>query len=198
MNINIDYEKSVRRQRLVYLGTRKKRFSLAIWNYLSGILTLLVCLSLLAFAMYDQAETVLIAVLSLVTLLVIISMFLQNRLVRAKSARSEEDQSAIIRFLLRKYPGIIRHNCSEQIIIITRPSQSVLNKEFLVLQDEEHVYMNISLYNRGRLNMFLAIPHYFVCRAVLRHFRQALLRSAEPMAHGNRTSAGVSLPHRPA
>src|SRR5216684_9195097 len=121
MNLNIDFEKSVRRRRLIFQGTRKQRFLLSVRSFMSGALLLLLCLSLLALAYYEGSEPFLLVLLSLPALLVIISIFLQNRLARAKGFRSHEVQTAIIRFLLRKYPGIIRHNCSEQIIIITRP-----------------------------------------------------------------------------
>jgi len=144
-----------------------------------GILALLFSLSLIIFALYDEPDPVVLALMSLPALLVIISMLLQNRLAKAKSSHPQEDQTAIIRFLLQKYPGIIRHNCSEQIIIITRPRQSFLNKEFLILQDREHIYMNISLYSRGNLKyMFLSIPQYITSRAILRSFHRTVLRSA--------------------
>jgi len=150
---------------------------------MSGALLLLICLSLLALAYYEGSEPFLLVLLSLPALLVIISIFLQNRLARAKGFRSHEDQTAIIRFLLRKYPGIIRHNCSEQIIIITRPRKSFFNKEFLILQDGEHIYMNISLHGRGNLTyMFLAIPQYITSRSVLKNFRQTIIRSAQRRA----------------
>jgi hypothetical protein len=124
------------------------------------------------------SDSLLLALSSLPAFLVIISLFLQNRLVRANGFRTHEDQTAIIRFLLRKYPGIIRHNCSEQIIIITtNPHQSFFNKEFFILQDGENIYMNISLYSRGNLKyMFLSIPQYLTSRSVLKHFRRTIVR----------------------
>jgi len=178
MNLNIDFEKSVRRQRLTFHGTRKQRFLLALRSFVSGIFVLMICLSFVGFAYYMGTEPVLLALLSIPAFLVIISLFLQTRLARAKGFRSHDDQTAIIRYLLRKYPGIIRHNCSEQIIIITtNPHQSFFNKEFFILQDEDHIYMNISLYSRGNLKyMFLSIPQYLTSRAVLKRFRRAVIR----------------------
>ena len=179
MNVSIDFEKSIRKKRLVYQGTRKQRFFLSVRNFMSGVLALLACLAFIAFTYYGGATPAIVALVSVPALLVIISLFLQNRLVSAKSTRAEEDQTAIIRFLLHKYPGIIRHNCGEQIIIITSPRTSTFNKEYLILQDGEHIYMNISLYSRGNLKfVFLSIPQYFTSRVVLKNFRQAILRSA--------------------
>ncbi len=176
MNLEIDFEKSVRRQRLTFQGTRKQRFLLSLRSFVSGIFVLMICLLLMGFAYYLETEPIVLALLSLPAFLVLISLFLQNRLARAKGFRSYEDQTAIIRYLLRKYPGIIRHNCSEQIIIITtNPHQSFFNKEFFILQDGENIYMNISLYSRGNLKyMFLSIPQYLASRAVLKHFRQSI------------------------
>jgi len=138
----------------------------------------MICLLLMGFAYYLETEPIVLALLSLPAFLVLISLFLQNRLARAKGFRSYEDQTAIIRYLLRKYPGIIRHNCSEQIIIITtNPHQSFFNKEFFILQDDDHIYMNISLYSRGNLKyMFLSIPQYLTSRAVLKRFHHAVVR----------------------
>jgi hypothetical protein len=179
MNRSIDFAKSIRRKRLIYQGTRKQRFLLSVKHFLSGALTLLICLALIAFVYYGGAAPAIVALVSVPALLVIISLFLQNRLASAKSTRAEEDQTAIIRFLLRKYPGIIRHNCGEQIIIITSPRTSTFNKEYLILQDGEHIYMNISLYGRGNLKfVFLSIPQYLTSRAILKNFRQTILRSA--------------------
>lgn len=179
MNANIDFKRSVRTQRLIYLGTRKQRFLLSVRHFLPGIFALLLSLLLVAFALYNKVDTVSLGLLSLPALLVIISMALQNRLVKTKSSHPYEDQTAIIRFLLQKYPGIIRHNCSEQIIIITRPRKSFLNKEFLILQDGEHIYMNISLYSRGDLRyMFLSIPQYITSRVILKNFRRTILHTA--------------------
>lgn len=138
----------------------------------------MICLFLVGFAYYMGSDSVMLALSSLPAFLVIISLFLQNRLARANGFRTHEDQAAIIRFLLRKYPGIIRHNCSEQIIIITtNPHQSFFNKEFFILQDGENIYMNISLYSRGNLKyMFLSIPQYLTSRSVLKHFRRSVVR----------------------
>ena len=183
MNVNIDFEKSVQRRRLVFQGTRKQRFLLLMRSFMSGILLLLVCLLLVAFTYFTESDPIVLVLVSLPALLIIISLYLQNRLAKAKGFRSQEDQTAIIRYLLRKYPGIIRHNCSEQIIIITRPRKSLFNKEFLILQDGEHIYMNISLYSRGNLKyIFLAIPQYITSRSVLKHFRQTIVRSAQRRA----------------
>lgn len=180
MNKNIDFAKSVRRNRLIFQGTRKQRFVLSLRSFLSGIFILLMFLALFLFAYYNNSDTFTLTLLALSALLVIVSMWLQNRLVRTKSTRIQDDQTAIFRFLLRKYPGIIRHNCSEQIIIITRPRRSFFNKEFLILQDGEHIYMNISTYSQGNLKyMFLSIPQYFTSRAVLKNFRRAFVRGAQ-------------------
>lgn len=177
MNVNIDFARSVRRKRLIYQGTRKQRILLSLRSFLSGILILVFFLALIVLTYYDNPDPVTLTLLSIPALLVIVSMMLQNRLARTKSKRIQDDQTAIFRFLLRKYPGIIRHNCSEQIIIITRPRKSIFNKEFLILQDGEHIYMNISLYSQGNLKyMFLAIPQYFTSRAVLKNFRRAFVR----------------------
>lgn len=177
MNLDIDFEKSVRRKRLTFQGTRKQRLLLSVRSFISGILLLVLCLSLVGFAYFTGLDPFLLALMAIPALLVIISLFLQTRLARAKGFQSHEDQMAIIRYLLRKYPGIVRHNCSEQIIIITRPRKSFFNKEFLILQDGEHIYMNISLYSRGNLRyMFLSIPQYLTSRTVLKHFRRSVLR----------------------
>jgi hypothetical protein len=179
MNRSIDFAKSIRRKRLIYHGTRKQRFFLSVKHFMSGTLALLVCLALIAFVYHGGADPAIVALVSVPALLVIISLFLQNRLASAQSTHAEEDQTAIIRFLLHKYPGIIRHNCGEQIIIITSPRTSTFNKEYLILQDGEHIYMNISLYGRGNLKfVFLSIPQYLTSRAVLKNFRQTILRSA--------------------
>jgi hypothetical protein len=176
MNLDIDFEKSIRRQRLTFHGTRKQRFLLALRSFVSGIFVLMLCLSLVGIAYFTGTDPVVLVLLSLPAFFVIISLFLQTRLARAKGFRSHADQTAIIRFLLRKYPGIIRHNCSEQIIIITtNPHQSFFNKEYFILQDGENIYMNISLYSRGNLKyMFLSIPQYITSRSVLRHFRRTV------------------------
>jgi hypothetical protein len=143
---------------------------------MSGSLVLLLCLSLIAFAYYAGSEPFILALISLPALLVIISLFLQNKLARTKGFTSQESQTAIIRYLLKRYPGIIRHNCSEQIIIITRPRNSFFNREFLILQDGDNIYMNISLYSRGNLKyMFLSIPQYLTSKSVLKQFRQNIL-----------------------
>jgi len=176
MNANIDFEKSVRRRRLIYLGTRKQRFYLWVRHFIPGILALLLCLSLIILALLNHADPLSLAFISFPALLVTVSMLLQNRLAKTKSSRPYEDQTAIIRYLLQKYPGIIRHNCSEQIIIITQPRNSLLNKEFLILQDGDNIYMNISLYSRGNLRyMFLSIPQYITSKVILKNFRRTVL-----------------------
>jgi len=177
MNLDIDFEKSVRRQRVTFQGTRKQRLMLSLRSFVSGIFVLMICLLLVGFAYYMGTDPVMLALLSMPAFLVLISLFLQNRLAMARGFRSHEDQTAIIRYLLRKYPGIIRHNCSEQIIIITtNPHQSFFNKEFFILQDGENIYMNISLYSRGNLKyMFLSIPQYLTSRSVLKHFRRTVV-----------------------
>jgi len=180
MNRSIDFAKSIRKKRLIYQGTRKQRFFLSVRHFMSGALTLLICLALIIFVYYSCADHSIVALASVPALLVVLSLFLQNRLASAKSSRAEEDQTAIIRFLLRKYPGIIRHNCGEQIIIITSPRTSTFNKEYLILQDGEHIYMNISLYTRGNLKfVFLSIPQYLTSRAVLKNFGQTIHRAAK-------------------
>ena len=164
---------------MVYHGTRRQRLFLSVKHFMSGALTLLISLALIVFVYHGGAAPVIVGLVSVPALLVIISLFLQNRLASAKSAHAEENQTAIIRFLLHKYPGIIRHNCGEQIIIITSPRTSTFNKEYLILQGGEHIYMNISLYGRGNLKfVFLSIPQYLTSRAVLKNFRQTILRSA--------------------
>jgi hypothetical protein len=177
MNLKIDFEKSVRRQRLTFQGTRKQRLLLSLRSFVSGFFVLMICLLLVGFAYYLGTEPVVLALLSLPTCLVMISLYLQNRLARGKGFQSYEDQTAIIRYLLKKYPGIIRHNSSEQIIIITsNQHQSFFNKEFFILQDGENIYMNISLYSRGNLKyMFLAIPQYLASRSALKHFRRTVI-----------------------
>jgi len=158
----------------------KQRFLLSLRSFLSGIFILIVFLALIVFAYFNNPDPFTLILLSIPTLLVIISMALQNRLVRTESARIQDDQTAIFRFLLRKYPGIIRHNCSEQIMIITRPRKSLFNKEFLILQDGAHIYINISMYSQGNLKyMFFSIPHYFTSRAVLKNFRRAFVRGTK-------------------
>jgi hypothetical protein len=179
MNEHIDFSKSIRKRRLIYLGTRKQRILLSVRHFMPGMLLLLLCLSLVAFTLYNDPDRMILALISLPAILVIISMLLQNKLVRAKSSWPREDLTAIIRFLLHKYPGIVRHNCSEQIIIITRPRKSFLKKEFLILQDGEHIYLNISLYSKGQLRyMFLSIPQYITSRIILKNFRRAVLMNA--------------------
>jgi hypothetical protein len=180
MNINIDFEKSIRRKRLIYLGTRKQRFILSVRHRASGIFALLVSLSLIAFVYYNDAEPILVGLVSLPALLVLISIYLQGKLASAKSDRSHEDQTAIIRFLLRKYPGIIRHNCSDEVIIISNPQRSMFNREYLILQDGDHIYMNISLYSRRNLKfVFFSIPQYFKSRTILQSFRRTVLRGTK-------------------
>jgi hypothetical protein len=179
MNENIDFLKSIRKRRLTYLGSRKQRFLLSVRHFMPGMLLLLICLLLVAFTLYNELGRLTVVLLSLPALLVTISLLLQNKLAKAKSTWPREDLTAIIRFLLRKYPGIVRHNCSEQIVIITRPRNSFIKKEFLILQDGEHIYLNISLYSRGNLKyMFLSIPQYITSRIILRNFRRAVLQSA--------------------
>jgi hypothetical protein len=179
MNISIDFEKSIRRKRLCYLGTRQQRLLLSAKNHLSGILLLLLCLAGLIFAWYDDAGVPVLMFIVLLSLLVIISMFLQNKLAWAESSQPQEAQRAIIRSLFYKYPGIIRHNCSEKIIIMTRPRKSFFNKEVLVLHDGQHIYMNISLGGQEQLKyMFMSISHYFICRAILKSSRKATPRNA--------------------
>jgi len=177
MNLDIDFEKSVRRQRLTFHGTRKQRLLLSLRSFVSGIFVLMICLFLVGFAYFMGTGTPMLVLSSIPALVVLISLFLQNRLAKANGFRTHEDQTAIIRFLLRKYPGIIRHNCSEQIIIITtNPHQSFFNKEFFILQDGESIYMNISLYSRGNLKyMFFSIPQYLTSRSVLKHFRRTVI-----------------------
>ncbi|HEY4208665.1 MAG TPA: hypothetical protein VGM31_17685 [Puia sp.] len=138
----------------------------------------MLCLFLLGFAWIMGLEPAILALLALPALFVIISLFLQTRLAKAKGNQSNDDQTAIIRYLLRKYPGIIRHNCSEQIIIITtKPGQSFFSKEFFILQDGEYIYMNISLFSRGDLKyMFLSIPQFITSRSVLKHFHRSVGR----------------------
>jgi len=132
-----------------------------------------ICLIFFLFITYGGADTSTMVFAALPALAVIVSMFLQNRLAKVKGTQSREDKIAIIRFLLSRYPGIIRHNCSEQIIIISTPPTSLYNKEFLILQDGQDIYMNISLYGQGRLKyLFLTIPQYFTCKSVLKDFRR--------------------------
>ncbi|HVW60673.1 MAG TPA: hypothetical protein VHC48_11570 [Puia sp.] len=179
MNANIDFSRSVRRRRLIYQGTRKQRFLLLVRHFLPGMLVFLFCLLLITLALYISSDRITLALMSLPAFLTIISISLQNKLAKTKSSRPQEDQTAIIRFLLHKYPGIIRHNCSGQIIIITRPRRSFLIKEFLILQDGEHIYMNISLYSKGNLRyMFLSIPQYITSRAILKSYRRTVHISA--------------------
>jgi hypothetical protein len=177
MNLTIDFEKTVRRQRLTFQGTRKQRLLLSLRSFVSGFFVLIICLLLVGFAYFLGMEPGVLALLSVPACLVSISLFLQNRLAMVTGFQSHEDQTAIIRYLLQKYPGVIRHNCSEQIIIITtNPHQSFFNKEFFILQDGENIYMNISLYSRGNLKyMFLSIPQYLASRSVLKHFRRAVV-----------------------
>ena len=178
MNANIDFSRSVRRRRLIYQGTRKQRFLLLLRHFMPGMLVFLFCLSLIALALYINSDRIILALMSLPAFLAIISISLQNKLAKTKSSHPQEDQTAIIRFLLHKYPGIIRHNCSGQIIIITRPRRSLLIREFLILQDGEHIYMNISLYSKGNFKyMFLSIPQYITSRAILKSYRRNVHRS---------------------
>lgn len=149
-------------------------------HFMPGMFLLLLCLTLVAFSLlYIGPDRVTLALISLPAFLVLISMLLQNRLARATSSWSKEDQMAIVRFLLQKYPGIIRHNCSEEIIIITKPRKTFLNKEYLILQDGQHIYLNISLYSRGNLRyMFFSIPQYITSKMILKKFRRTVLRNA--------------------
>jgi len=142
-------------------------------NFMSGILALLLCLTLVVFILYIRSDSLTITLACIPSFLIILSMFLQNRLAKVQRAPSNDYEMAIIPFLLRKYPGIIRHNCSQHIIIITTPPRSFYNKEFLILQDGQDIYMNISLYGQGRLKyLFLTIPQYFTCKSVLKDFRR--------------------------
>ena len=179
MKATIDFQKSIRKQRLVYQGSASQRRLIMLGDIIPCVLALAVTLSLFFFIYYNGPARA-IPFASIPVLLVIVSMFLHNRLARVNRKNGVSDRNEIIRHLLRKHPGIIRHNSSEQVIIITDTSRLLIfKKTYLILQDESNVYMHLSLTARGKLKYILfPIPLYFMSRAILYSFSKRMVRAA--------------------
>ena len=171
MSARIDYEKSIQKERLIYRGTRMQKLAVFFKTYILGILGLILSLALFIYALFHGSGLVIILAF-LPVLPIIISMTLLNKLVKIEGTELRKNHHEIIRILLRKYPGILRHNCSEKIIIITSaPKFLSLNKEILVLLKNTHVYLNISFTVLGKVKyVFLSIPNYFKSKYVLKKF----------------------------
>ena len=181
MNTHIDFEKSTETGRVVYKGTSSQRFMISVKTLFPGIVILIV--SILFFLYVIVNGNTLVAGLAVIPIiLIILSMTFINKLAKAEGSDLRKNQTEIVRLLLRKYPGIQRHNCSERMIVITRgPRTSVFDKEILILLENEHVYMNITMLGGGQLKYILfSIPNYFRSRAMLRSFYQVV--KAQPVA----------------
>jgi|SRR5882724_2276349 len=184
MNAAIDFEKSIRHERLIYLGTTKQKMLHFLYSYIQGIFLLVINLMIFLFLLINRSQP-LVAGLALAPVLpILISMALMNRLEKAEGLEVHRNQSEIFALLLRMSPGIQRHNCSPYITIITgKPRQFSLSKDIIILQDDEHVYMNIFTSRRSRTRYILfAIPNYLKTRAVLRRFsRRITEQSLQPV-----------------
>jgi hypothetical protein len=187
MNARINYEKSIQNERLIYSGTRRQKLAVFFKTYVLGILGLILSLALFIYALFYSSRLVIILAF-LPVLPIIISMILLNKLVKIEGTEMRKNHHEIIRILLGKFPGILRHNCSEKIIIITSaPKFLSLNKEILVLLKNTHVYLNISLTVLGKIKyVFLSIPNYFKSKYILKNFcrkieEHHLQRSQQPV-----------------
>jgi len=175
MNTHIDFEKSIRKRRLIYKGTFKERLRISLQNLFVGILALIVSLAIFIYV-YFTGSQIAILLAALPVLLVLISMTLINKLVKVEGTELRRNQSEIVRLLLSRYPGIQRHNCSERMLVITKgPRTSIFDKEILILLEDTHVYLNISMLGGGQWKyVFFSIPNYLRSRAVLRNFHQKI------------------------
>ncbi|HMH21041.1 MAG TPA: hypothetical protein VK563_04670 [Puia sp.] len=176
MNAAIDFERSIRHERLIYLGTPKQKRFLAFATHIQGIVLLVINLLVFFFILITGTE--LMAALTLIPILpILISMTVMTKLSKVEGTEIQRNQSEIFALLLRMCPGIQRHNCSQHITIITNePKAFTMNKEIVVLLDDHHVYLNIST-SRRRKNIryiLFAIPNYFRSRAILRNFCRRL------------------------
>ena len=171
MNPSIDFEKSIRYERLIYRGTSRQRTLIFLGRHFRGILLLAASLLFFTSAVM-QGSRLLIAAATLPLALFAVSMALINKLVKVEGTELRKNQTEIFALLLRVYPGIQRHNCSPQVIIITKERRQLSpDKEIIILLEDRHVYMNISMFGRGNIKYLLfAIPNYFKSRSVLRHF----------------------------
>jgi hypothetical protein len=176
MNAAINYEKSLSRERLIYLGTSRQRMLLTFVGHIQGICLLVASLLVFIFVLITSSQ--LAAAFSLLPLLLILtSMVLVNKLAKAEGSELRRNQTEMFILLLGMYPGIQRHNCSPHIIIITsEPRPFTLSKEITVLLDDQNVYLNVSISRRGRNIRYIlfAIPNYFRTRIVLKHFRRRI------------------------
>lgn len=181
MNTHIDFEKSIRKSRLIYKGTFMERLKISLRNLFIGILALIVSLAMFIYVyIYFGDNQLAILLATLPVLLILISMILINKLVKVEGTELRRNQSEIVRLLLSRYPGIQRHNCSERMLVITKgPRTSVFDKEILILLEDTHVYLNISMLGGGQWKyVFFSIPNYLRSRAVLRNFYQKIREPA--------------------
>ncbi len=180
MNVSIDLENSIRKNRIVYLGNLRQRLIIFLRNYILAMPVLII--SLIFFVQEVQAGYApFIFLSSLLILFVLVSLYLSNRLAKTKGLDLRQNQSGIVRLVLRKHPGVVRHNSSAEVIIITSARESIfLNKKIIILQQDTHVYMNITQFGRDQLTyVLLGIPNYLRCRAVLKEFNRTVLSYAE-------------------
>jgi hypothetical protein len=180
MNASIDFEKSIQKERLVYKGTMFQKIRLFIKSYFLGMLTLLVCLLLFMYMLFIGSLAG-IFLTSLLLLLVIVSMILMNKLVKAEGTGLRKDKTEIIGLLLMRFPGILRHNCSDKFIYITNQRRAFTpDKEIVIFLEDKYVYMNMSMAIYGNVKyVFLAIPYYIKSKLVLRSFYKKIRESAQ-------------------
>ena len=171
MNPSIDFEKSIRHERLIYRGTSKQRMRLFLLRHFPGILLLTASLLFFTGAVIDGSR-LLIAAATLPLLLFAVSMALINKLVKIEGTELRKNQTEIFKTLLIAYPGIQRHNCSPQVIIITSERRALtLDKEIIILLEDRNVYMHISIFGWGNIKYLLfAIPNYLKSKSVLKNF----------------------------
>ncbi|MHA4806944.1 hypothetical protein ACX0G9_02495 [Flavitalea flava] len=171
MNAHIDFERSIQKRRLIYKGTLMQRLIIFGESHLLGILLLIISLLLFIYLLLNSTKlAALLAILPI--LFIIISMMLINKLVKTEGTELRKNQTEIIGLLLRRFPGIQRHNCSEKIILITNaPKSFTIDKEILILLENQNVYMNITMAGFGNIKyVTFAIPNYLRSKLVLRKF----------------------------
>lgn len=171
MTARIDFEKSLRRKRLIYKGTFGQLLITYFNDYANSIFTLAFFYVMPCAMLYDRHPDWAIGLLLLITAYIGVNVYYINKLYIVSGISKRSNTSFLKASLLAHYNKIDINDSGSQVLTgRTRGTFWAFHRTFTALFDEEFVALNLSVFGKGdMMYCTIALFNYYKCKALLKN-----------------------------
>ena len=175
MRAQLDFDKSVKKHRLVFKLTTDLFFSRLLDNSLWFIFLACVCFLVVNKNNYTSARDVLfVSLFVILAIWLIVGLLVINKLVIIKGSNVEDNRRKIIQLLNDSSPNLILNDSGQKIIRYNlRTGLFNWGKQITIVFHEKNILMNITTFGRYEIRSpFHAIFHIWTIKQIIRQFER--------------------------